>query len=203
MLELDRVSLVTIATKDHPGAVVALNSCLNEVKFSNVVVFTNDARPYSGHLCFPVSPRTHQEWCVWRLTELPRFRDRFPGQFILFIESDSRLVNPSAWTDEFYKYDYIGAPWKENDVGNGGFTLMSQRFLTVLSKLHIPPNIKSCYPCDWKMCRNYKPLFESAGCKYAPVELAHRFSNETGDYLGAFGVHSHAMIDKAKKCEIK
>ena len=199
MLNLDRISLVTIATKNQAECQTSIHNCLQHAKFSSVVVFTNDPTQYSGHLCFRVNPRSHQEWCVWRLTDFTRMRDKFSGQFILFLESDARLVNPSAWTDEFYKYDYIGAPWYDRVVGNGGFTLMSQKMLVSLDKLRLQPTIKACYPCDWKICRNHRAWLEANTCKFAPYELANRFSNETGEYLGAFGVHSAAMIAKVSK----
>lgn len=54
--------------------------------------------------------------------------------FILNIQADGFVTNASKWTDDFLKYDYIGAPWKTIQgksnarVGNSGFSLRSRLF---------------------------------------------------------------------------
>ena len=35
----------------------------------------------------------------------------FDTDFVLKVEFDSCIVNPFAWSDDFFNYDYIGAPW--------------------------------------------------------------------------------------------
>ena len=52
-------------------------------------------------------------------------------EFMLGIHDDGFVINPNLWTDQFLKYDYIGAPWSHTipyygqkyRVGNGGFSL--------------------------------------------------------------------------------
>lgn len=54
--------------------------------------------------------------------------------FILNIQADGFVTNASKWTDDFLKYDYIGAPWKSPQgkngarVGNSGFSLRSAQW---------------------------------------------------------------------------
>ncbi len=54
----------------------------------------------------------------------------------IIIHWDGYAVNAQAWTDEFFQYDYIGAPWlwwpDGENVGNGGFTLRSRRLYDAL-----------------------------------------------------------------------
>ena len=197
MLEFPNVTLVTIATRDHHLGLEMMANFNKEARFRNIVVFTNKPDGFPGeHI--PVTPRPYREWCVWRLTAFPKYRDKCANH-ILFAEADSRICNPPAWTNEFYQYDYIGAPWRGGRVGNGGFTLMSQRLLKGIANLNIPPYAAACFPCDGRICKFYRPALEKFGCRYASTELANKFSNETGDYLGAFGVHSYRMIGKAKE----
>ena len=105
-----------------------------------------------------------------------------------------------SWTDEFLEWDYIGAPWQISDnafidpygnhqrVGNGGFTLRSKKLLNVPSIENIPFEVNQgnfykhmnagAYNEDGNICVHNKHLFEKHGCKFAPVELAARFSHE-------------------------
>ena len=89
------------------------------------------------------------------------------------------MTNPECWTDEFLKYDYIGAPWwyAENNVGNGGFSLRSANLIKFLQ------DHKDEYPVttnadDDLLCRSYRPRLEQEGFKWAPEELAHQFAFE-------------------------
>ena len=58
--------------------------------------------------------------------------------FCLIIQGDGFVIHPENWTDEFLKYDYIGAPWRNLAhysfirVGNGGFSLRSKKLLKIL-----------------------------------------------------------------------
>jgi hypothetical protein len=39
-------------------------------------------------------------------------------EYVLVIQYDGFILNPEAWTDEFLKYDYVGAPWWYEDGWN-------------------------------------------------------------------------------------
>jgi len=197
VLDLSRITLVTVATREHAVCREAIAKLREVARFGKVIVFTNAFESYPEYRRSWVASRGWKDWCVWRLTEFPKFRYEF-SDFILFVESDAAIVNPAAWTDKFFEWDYIGAPWHDRVVGNGGFTLISQKFLAALDKLDLPPTVEACHPCDFKMCCDYRAWFEGNDCKFAPAEVADRFANETGDYLGAFGVHSRYMLDLAR-----
>ena len=40
----------------------------------------------------------------------------------LLVQWDGYVLNPKSWLPQFLDYDYIGAPWNGNVVGNGGFS---------------------------------------------------------------------------------
>jgi hypothetical protein len=98
---------------------------------------------------------------------------------VLIIQSDGYVLDGSAWNDEFLAYDYIGAPWLYKDhrnVGNGGFSLRSRRLQNILA---LDNDITITHPEDEVICRLYRlHLEDKYNIKFAPEQLAHRFSFE-------------------------
>lgn len=112
--------------------------------------------------------------------------------YALLIQHDGYVINYKKWSNEFLEYDYIGAPWmwmsnsyicydtgEHVRVGNGGFSLRSSKLLRL-------PKEKGWYLKEeqgWKnedgniACYWRKEMLEN-GIKYAPVEIAARFSYE-------------------------
>lgn len=111
-----------------------------------------------------------------------------PSGFAMAIHEDGFPVNPSVWTDEFLQYDYIGAPWPDLVVGNGGFNIESQRLMAI--KPYLPREGALQTPSDNWLCRTHRAWLESQGIRFAPWELAKRFSTECVDiYSDSFGYH--------------
>lgn len=123
---------------------------------------------------------------------------------VLIIHADGYIQNPSAWDNDWLQYDYIGARWQYHDgyaVGNGGFSLRSRKLLEIISKL----NLNNFHPEDCIISRQLRPMLEQQyGIKFAPVEVADKFSIEAyGDimtdsngikanrYCGQFGFHGY------------
>lgn len=117
-------------------------------------------------------------------------------EFMLIVQWDGFVTNPHLWEDEFLRYDYIGAPWPfYNDsmrVGNGGFSIRSQRLLQSCKSptFRRYPELKGGGAEDVVICRIYRKALESTGITFAPEDLAGRFSHEIGPYPGStFGFH--------------
>jgi len=127
------------------------------------------------------SLKEYSEFMIW---DLPIYRGLFENH-ILTVQHDGYIVNPAAWTDEFLQYDYIGAPWYNGCVGNGGFSLRSQKLLYALTQV----KVFDPHPEDWRIGINYREELEGHGVKYAPVSLAHKFSIENKPYVDSFGFH--------------
>lgn len=121
----------------------------------------------------------------------------------LIIQHDGYVLNWQAWDDEFLSYDYIGATWAYKDgmnVGNGGFSLRSKKFLEATAA---ETAIQDIHPEDFFLCRKYRPLLEKKyGLKWAPEEIANRFSIEAfgsrafprgAEYSGQFGFHGYSV----------
>lgn len=101
-------------------------------------------------------------------------------EHVLLIQWDGYVVNPTVWSNDFLAHDYIGARWgfhqDDHSVGNGGFSLRSRQLLTALAD----PEVTRLEPEDEVICRQYRPMLEVRhGIRFAPTEVADRFSFET------------------------
>jgi hypothetical protein len=110
----------------------------------------------------------------------------------LTVQWDGWVINADAWDPGFLDYDYIGAPWPWHrpgqQVGNGGFSLRSRRLMNFLAERR--GNLPYRYPEDDLIGRHYRPFLEAHGFRFAPVEVAARFSFEHGrPSFPTFGYH--------------
>ena len=108
----------------------------------------------------------------------------------LTVQYDGYVINPELWDDAWLEYDYIGAPWppdthftksgKEVRVGNGGFTLRSHKLIRTFSVLFPPftDNGTGFFNEDGNICVYHRDFLESFGIKFAPVDVAAKFSRE-------------------------
>lgn len=117
----------------------------------------------------------YNNWCIYELHK------HFNTEYVLIFQNDGFALNPQNWTDEFYNYDYIGAPWPDylgwtnhtNKVGNGGFSLRSKKLCEYTPNLpHDTTNE------DTKICSKYRHLINQQNLKIAPIEIARKFSVE-------------------------
>lgn len=142
---------------------------------------------------------------TWKKTEVINgFEDynRFMlfslGEFIstshaLCIQHDGFPVSPDVWDYRFRDWDYIGAPWpiskdgvtytdeKGNScrVGNGGFSFRSKFLLKLPNKLGLKfDTIHGSIHEDGILCCKWKQVLEDNGVKFAPVNIAAKFSTE-------------------------
>lgn len=140
---------------------------------------------------------TVEDYSTFCINELYKYVDT---EYVLMVEYDGFVLNAEGWTDDFLKYDYIGAPisrkasWDESIpwvVGNSGFCLRTKKFLELSAKLSSENKIVKHFPEDVAVCVWYKDEFEKEGMTYAPPELAMKFSvqEDYGAYDKPFGFH--------------
>ena len=140
------------------------------------------------------------------MDELVKPADYCETDYQLYMEWDSCVLNPLAWDDTWLEYDFIGAPWvdhcdpgwppcdEHNNVGNFGFSLRSRRFCKMIkdavTEHWTNPDIRRQMTiCDSFACRTMRPWLEQGGIRFAPEDVAARFSCENRVYSGAFGYH--------------
>jgi len=186
-MELKNITLVIIDCIDKNRMMEAIKCSRCEITFDQVKVFT------SLHFKLPekVSIRRiigKEDYSKFVLFEL---NDYIDTDYVLFVQWDGYVVNPTAWTDEFLKYDYIGAPWKHrNDlVGNGGFSLRSKKLLNLLQQKYKTGEFIDYFPEDHVIGVTYREQLINEGIKFAPTDLAFKFSAENRIYNGSFGFH--------------
>lgn len=183
-LDLQDVTLVMVETREHALASLAIEDCLKVATFGDVLILTDKPAEFSS-VAEHCNPRFYEvpDWPSkvgwsqsWWYDVPPLLRT----SQTLNIQWDSWIWKPELWTDEFLKYDYIGAPWWYKDgknVGNGGFSLVSTRLKRYLRAQRWK------FPCDTPvdddlLCRKYRPALEEVGFVWAPEKVANRFAFE-------------------------
>lgn len=193
-LYLPQITMVAITDRDHGKTVEAIEASLKLIQPCRTILFSDVYIESKNFECLVIDPlrsaRAYNEWVVWKLGHY------IESSHILLVQHDGYVLDPTAWTDEFLEYDYIGAPWRYGDgrnVGNGGFSLRSKKLHDILAS---DPVINVGSPEDEIICRLFRHYLEGThGIKFAPEDLAHRFSFEMHRPLcKTFGFHQHYFL---------
>ncbi len=197
MLHLPHVTLVAIDTAYHALTRAALADCLRAATFGDVLLVSDDCdalcpagfSDFQGINIDRTDVQSTEDWSSELWYDIPPF---IRTTHALIIQYDSWIINPRQWSDDWLQYDYIGAPWWYNDehnVGNGGFSLRSKRLMDHLAKYRTAYPLT--HPEDDALCRRYGPALAWEGFRFAPQEVAARFSFERThpDTVLPFGFH--------------
>ncbi len=133
------------------------------------------------------------EWVNYSGWVLKNLVDYVNTDFALCVQWDSCIINPDLWDDKFLEYDYIGAPWPNNfvnRVGNGGMSCRSKKFLEECVNLHYYKQVGENGE-DYFACVTCYEYMLGAGIKFAPLDLARKFSVE---YSIPEAPHSHGDL---------
>jgi hypothetical protein len=189
-LKLLDVTLVMVETRCHELARLALEDSIKNIEFGEILICsdreikTSKPNRWVKVLDFD----SYDEFGLYSVTVLPKLINT---EFSLFIQFDSWVLDETMWTNEYLKYDYIGPPWwykDGNNVGCGGFTLASTKFLNFIADNMAKYPLKQ--PFDDVICRQNRLGYESEGFKFAPTNLAVNFGFERVGYKGQhFGFH--------------
>ena len=190
---LPEVTLVAVDGTMNPAATAAsLVAAAAQMAFARALLLSPvrpaEAAPGPSSLeWMEIPPLTLKGYNQFCLADLHRF---VTTSHCLTVQSDSRIVNPDAWDDGWLAFDYIGAPWPPGHtgtpsrVGNSGFCLRSRRLLQATASL---PNdsyvwrgrVKPSSRDDVITCVMYREHLEGLGLRFAPVDVAARFSFES------------------------
>lgn len=224
MLDLSRITLFAIDNTNRiEGTIKSLYTSMGLAKFGSVKLVTSkehiekysDNLLVDGIICEEMIPNisTVDEYNHYILYELNK---HIETDFVLITQDHAFVINPDSWCDEFYEYDYIGAPWplKEDAFvtpfdehvrcGNGGFSLRSKKLLELPSKINIPfrvaenPEFYKMFGStntheDGNICVHNRHIYMENGCKFPSVEIAAKFSYESSvpenEGIIPFGFH--------------
>lgn len=214
--KLSSVALFILDTINPDGLIHAVKQSTKAFEFGEVLVMTDESHidKVSKELAdvknLIVAPAfdidSKEKYSRFMLEDLAIMFSTSNCSHVLIIQADGFIVNPDAWTNDFLKYDYIGAKWWFNDafnVGNGGFSLRSMKLLQHVANADFA--IK--HPEDEVICRTYGKDLKEAGFKFAPEAIADKFSFEayakkSNFYSGSLGFHGYGL-NFSKYPEIK
>ena len=223
MIELPNVTLISIDTTDDlSGTLNAVYTSMKGINFGNVKIITtkehikNNSSLTNENFIFEESVVDIKNYKDYNHYVIYNLHNHVNTSHCLLVQPDGFVLFPEKWDNSWLEYDYIGAPWayvedayidpfgNHHRVGNGGFSLRSRKFLEVPTKVEVPwetnnsnfywmPEGVINYHEDGNVCVHNRHIFIEQGCKYAPVEIAVRFSQETRvpecDGIIPFGFH--------------
>jgi hypothetical protein len=209
---MKKITVVAITSTDHELTKFSVEKTLeNTPEVENVLIFSDKKILDYGKYITLKTPFTWEDYNQFRLKEVGKHLET---EFVLFIEYDGMSTNKKFWSDEFFDYDYIGAPFKKslfekdkNQVGNGGFSMRSTKLMKILSEdnniqlktfdfLFSKVGIE-----DGTICVEYeKYLKQKYKINFSTIFLAKKFSCEWENTLNSFGFHGlwnlHNFLNK-------
>jgi len=143
---------------------------------------------------------SYRQYSIFVMHCLQYFID---SDYCLIVQDDGWVLDGRNFTEEYYSFDYVGAPCHAALIGdilklrytwvnepnriviqNGGFSLRSRRFLEAPSRhglTYIPDNRRPLFNEDIQLTGILRPRLEALGYIFAPDEIAKHFAVE---YLG-------------------
>jgi glycosyltransferase involved in cell wall biosynthesis len=152
------LSVSCVETRDPAGAVRAIESTAACIHIDRLYWFSTF--PYPGKLAgvdiVNVNiPEFVHFWDDTNRISLQVMPKVVTTDFNLIVQADGFAVNPQAWDDMLFEYDYAGAIWpwmwggpnsylRGPMVGNGGFSLRSRKLYDALLNIDIKDKVE-----DW------------------------------------------------------
>lgn len=207
MLKLENITIISANSRDPENSIKAIERSCKYISFGKKILVCdkNIDHPYIETKI--IDPLTSIE--LYNQFIVHYLNDYVDTEYCLLVQPDGFVINPLMWTDEFLKYDYIGAPWDLNHshnaiahcpedlshlkktpivVGNGGFSLRSKKFLQECSHIRYDGAINE----DVFVCSVIRKYLIERGVSFAPVSLANRFSFECPIHMDEKLVHLDA-----------
>ena len=191
VLKLPNVTLIVISSINIDKAIFALRYSMLGIEFGFSKIVTHEKLDnLPSNITYEQSPKINSidEYSKYVIYDLTR---HITTDYCLLIQHDGFVLHPEAWSNEFLNWDYIGAPWAVSNVsyvtkkgehvrvGNGGFSLRSKKLLDIPNKHNMPfLEEQGFYNEDGNISVYNRDFLLNLGIKYAPIEVAARFSRE-------------------------
>lgn len=205
-LYLPDVTLVSVTGIDPKRNLRALEISMNGIDFGASLLLSRQS-PSDTPTGISVRKIRQPEWNYNHYSKFVLFDlvNFINTEYALIVHHRAHVLRPDSWSSRFLDFDYIGAPWRPNThftstglevrVGNGGFSLRSQKLLRAPSALELPftDNGTGFYHEDGVLCVYHRERLEEYGIKFAPTELAAAFSTEASlsdAHPAPFGFHN-------------
>jgi len=182
MLNLNDLTLVCVdgtgTIEENIKSFKSLLYSSKDINFSKIKFISSIKPPENDNIEFvKINRLSYSDYSNFIIRDL---NDHIDTEYVLIVQNDGFVLNSDLWDDVFLEYDYIGAPWRNIShysgirVGNGGFSLRSKKFLEVCKNKCPSRGFNE----DHIVCIENRNIFLENKIKYAPVEVAMRFSLE-------------------------
>lgn len=172
----------------HDRTLRVLCYCRKYIEFERIIHFSAIECPF-GDCPWETIIIPKLDFNRWNLFVNRVVPNYIQSEFAMSVHEDGFPIEMSLWKPEFLEYDYIGAPWADGVVGNGGFNIESQKLLKEKLKLSFVTE-ELTTASDMYICRNRKQELEAKGITFAPRDIALQFSTELiGEAWPSFGYH--------------
>jgi len=200
-VKIPTVRIVAVACTKVPETIDAMQRCMKLMEFNGAALFTHEDVQADGIEIVKIPQLDYKGYNEFVAMRLGDFVDT---DYFLLVQNDGYITDVTQWDDRFLTYDYIGAPWppkthysagKEIRVGNGGFSLRSRRLMRAPRKLGLTFSDMGTgfWHEDGFLCVHNRQLMEDYGIKFAPVDIAAKFSTElkVPETTQSFGKHKY------------
>ena len=206
IVKIPTVSLVSVACTKVPETIDAMRKCQAQMEFNRSILFTHEDIQFPGIEVIKIEKLDYKGYNEFVAMKMWQW---IGTDYVLLCQNDGYITDVSKWDDKFFDYDYIGAPWpipndettyrspsgKLRRVGNGGFSLRSRKILrapTVLG-LEFTDNGSGFWHEDGFLCVHKGDILEDNGIRFAPIEIAAKFSTEltVPETVESFGKHKY------------
>lgn len=192
--KIPNVTLVAVGNTQVEGMKKALEYSCQGVEWGEVLLIQpelNDIDDWSRYIVFELG-------------------QHITTDYALLVHPDGFVVHPEVWDWSWLNYDFIGSPFplptdnysyrgvsgQLHRVGNS-VSLRSKRLLDLPKELGMEwRSWHGNYNEDGYVSVNMRHVFEDAGCKYAPLEVAAKFGREVpipeNENIDTFVFHKHA-----------
>lgn len=206
VVQIPTVTLVAVACTRIAETIEAIRKCQAQMEFNHTILLTHEDVQVEGIDVVKIDKLDYHGYNEFVAMKLWRY---IGSDFALLVQNDGYITDVSKWNDDFFRYDYIGAPWPIPDdettyrtpskrlirVGNGGFSFRSRNLLRAPTILGLEFTDKGTgFPHeDGFLCVHYREALETAGIQFAPVEIAAQFSTEltVPETVESFGKHKY------------
>jgi hypothetical protein len=201
------ISLVLISNVNHVLCEFSLKKTLENICPDEILIFSDRRLNIGRHYKFVELPSKFGiiEYSVFCLKKLV---DHIETDYVLIVQPDGMAGRRDYWSDEFFNYDYIGAPnstrgheiekiliedcgvedyrgWGRWILQNGGFSLRSKKLLLALQDERIKDYFLNQKTGQYLFGEdiqisiiNRRILEQDHGIKFAPTDVALNFSTE-------------------------
>jgi len=211
---LKDVTLIAYSSHEVPETIMSLQKCQEGLDFFQVKLLSHE-KPNNlpENIIYEYAPEINN------IDDFNLYMFKYLGQHIesshaLYVQAHSWILHPELWDDDWLQWDYIGGVWPYKDDayvawgsgkhirnGNGGFSLRGKLVMDIPYKHDLPLLREQGWANeDGNLCSYYSELMLALGVKYAPAEVAAKFSYETpvpeNNYgnMKTFGFHRNHRI---------